>query len=193
MPFTSLIAFDRPLSSAALRNQQGRFLTEKEIAALTQEAYHRGGDDARAATDQQIVEMRSGLEGLRDGAFSKLTAVEKQFQSQLHHALPSLTVEIARRLLAGYEPDADAVDRICRETLEELFPERENLEVSLSPRDHALLTNLSPDWLTRYPGLRITSDNSLKTGDCLVRSRFGLTDARLQTKLGALQHALTGN
>ncbi len=192
MPFTSLIAFDRPLASAIVKGQQGRYYTEGEIAALTQQAYHRGGDDARAATSQQIVEMRVDLEGFRDSAFSKIPVLEKQFQDQLQEALPSLTVEIARRLLAGFEPDASTVNKLCTETLAQLFPERDNLELSLNSRDYAMLTRLSPDWLERYPGLKIREDASLKPGDCLVRSRFGLTDARLDTKLNALSHALAG-
>ena len=56
--------------------------------------------------------------------------------------------------------------------------------------DAALLEKIKPDWLDRYPGLRIRTDAALKPGDCQVRSRFGLTDARLQTKLTALERNL---
>jgi flagellar assembly protein FliH len=82
------------------------------------------------------------------------------------------------------------ISRLCEEALVELFPERENLELAVSPRDAALLEKLHPAWLTRYPGLRIRAEATLLPGDCQVRSRFGLTDARLQTKLTALEHNL---
>ena len=39
-------------------------------------------------------------------------------------------------------------------------------------------------------GLKIRIESTLNAGDCQVRSRFGLTDARLQTKLTALEHNL---
>jgi flagellar assembly protein FliH len=82
------------------------------------------------------------------------------------------------------------VTRICEEALGELFPERQNLELVVSTRDAAMLEKLNPTWLSHYPGLRIRAEASLAPGDCQVRSRFGLTDARLATKLAALEHNL---
>jgi flagellar assembly protein FliH len=190
MAYSKLIAFDRPLTGAAIAGNAGRYYTEKELAVRDETAYRRGIDSTRALADQQMVEMRADIERLAEGVFGKLSALEPALLAQLRDALPSLALEIARRLLAGYEPPVEVIARVCEEALVELFPERENLELVVSPRDAALLASLKPDWLERYPGLRIRADNSLTPGDCQVRSRFGLTDARLQTKLAALEHGL---
>jgi flagellar assembly protein FliH len=189
--FSKIIAFDRPLAAAVLPGQ-GRLYTEAELSAKCEEAYRRGVDSARAAADQQMVEFRADIEQLSDGVLRKLATIEPALLAQLRDALPGLAVDISHRLLAGYEPPVETVERLCREALEQLFPEREGLELSLSPRDAALLTALNPDWMQRYPGLRVRTDGTLNPGDCLVRSRFGLTDARQETKLGALSHSLTG-
>lgn len=191
MAYLKLVAFDRPLAGAVLPGQ-GRMLTEGEVTAKVQEAYRQGVDAAREAADQQMVEFRADMEQLSDGVLQKISALEPRLVLQLREALPGLAVDIAHRLLAGYEPPAETVERLCREALEQLFPEREGLELSLSPGDAALLTSLNPDWLQRYPALRIRQDASLSRGDCIVRSRFGLTDARQATKLQALAHSLTG-
>lgn len=190
MTYAKLIPFDRPLAGATLPGQQGRFINDSELAARDREAYHRGVDAARAKVDQQIVELRSDMQHLGDGVFQKLSTVEQTLTSQLRDALPGLALEIARRLLAGYEPPPEVVGRICEEALGELFPERENLELVVSTRDADLLGKLNPAWISRYPGLRVRSEPSFAPGDCQVRSRFGLTDARLQTKLAALEHNL---
>lgn len=192
MAFAKLIAFDRPLAGAVLPGA-GRMMTEAEVAAKLEAAYRRGVDSARAAVDQKIVEMRADMEQLSDGVLSRLTTIEQSTLTQLREALPGLALDIARRLLAGYEPPADVVDRLCREAIEQLFPEREGLELTVSPRDAGLLEQISPEWLTRYPGLKIQTDAALRPGDCLVRSRFGLTDARQETKLSVLAHGLTGS
>ena len=191
MAYTKLVAFDRPLAGAVLPGQ-GRLLTETEVAAKVQEAYRQGVDSAREAADQQMVEFRHDMEQLSDNVLRKLSALEPALVAQIRDALPGLAVDIAHRLLAGYEPPPETVERLCREALEQLFPEREGLELSLSPADAALLQSLNPDWLQRYPALRIRTDASLSRGDCVVRSRFGLTDARQSTKLAALSHSLTG-
>lgn len=191
MAFAKLIAFDRPLIGISSPGQRGRTYTEAELTKATHDAYQRGIDDARGAADHQMVEFRADVEQLRDGVLKKLSGVEDTLLAQLRDALPELAVEIARRLLAGYEPPAEIVSRLCEEALEELFPERENLELLVSPRDAAFLEQLNPDWKERYPGLRIRVESTLAPGDCQVHSRFGLTDARQSTKLTALAHSLT--
>ncbi len=191
MAHARLIAFDRSLAGVALHGQAGRLCTEAELAEQTQAAYRRGVDSARAAADQQMVEFRADIGQLSDGILQKFSAMEALLVSQLRAELPGLAVEIAKRLLAGFEPPPDLVARLCSEALDELFPERENLELVVSPRDATLLENLRPEWQARYPGLRIRSDAALAPGDCQVRSRFGLTDARLGAKLTALTHSLT--
>ncbi len=190
MAHARLIAFDRPLARAVQAGQPGRVFTETELAAHAHEAYGRGVDSARSAADQQMVEFRADVGQLSDGILQKLSSLDSALVAQLRDALPGLALEISRRLLAGYEPPAEVVSRLCAEALEELFPERENLELVVSPRDAALLEKLRPAWQQRYPGLRIRSEDALGPGDCQVRSRFGLTDARLETKLNALAHSL---
>ena len=191
MTYTKLIAFDRRLTGAVSKGQAGRVSSESEIAAQAQEAYRRGVDAARALADQQMVEFRADIEQLSEGVLKKLSALEPTLLAQLREALPGLAVEIARRLLAGYEPSAEVVSRVCEEALSELFPERENLELALSSHDAALLEKINPEWIKRYPGLRVRTEATFGPGDCQVRSRFGLTDARLQTKLTALQNSLS--
>lgn len=190
MAFAKLIAFDRPLTGISAPGATRRAFTEAEIMAREDAAYHRGIDASRALADQQMVEFRADIEALGDGVFKRLAEVEPALLAQLRDTLPALAVEIARRLLAGYEPPAEVVARICEEALNEIFPERDNLELSLSPRDAALLGKLNPEWMRRYPGLRIRAEATLTPGDCQVRSRFGLTDARIATKLAALEHSL---
>jgi flagellar assembly protein FliH len=173
-----------------LPGQKGQVYSEAELAAQTEQAYRRGVDGARAVADQQMVEFRADMENLSEGVLQKLGAIEPAMLAQLREALPGLAIEIARRLLAGFEPPPEIIERFCREALDQLFPEREGLELALCPRDAEQLNHLSPDWLQRYPGLRVRTDASLAPGDCLVRSRFGLTDGRRQTKLTALEHSL---
>lgn len=192
MAFAKLIAFDRPLTGALLPGSKGRVYSEAELVARTEEAYRKGVDATRDAVDQKIVEMRVDMEQLSLGVLAKLATVETSTLSQLREALPALAVDIAKRLLAGYEPPPEMVAKLCQEALEQLFPEREGLELSLCPRDAALLEQVSPNWLARYPALKVKADANLAPGDCQVRSRFGLTDARQETKLAVLAHGLTG-
>lgn len=190
MPFAKLVAFDRPVVGISAPGQVGRVFQEADVAKATQAAYRRGIDDARGAADQQMVEFRADIEQLRDGFFNRVSQLEPMLVAQIREALPGLAIEIARRLLANYEPPAEVISQLCEEALSQLFPERENLELVVGVRDAEFLDKLNPVWKERYPGLRIRTDSTLKPGDCQVRSRFGLTDARQQVKLTALAHGL---
>jgi len=192
MAFVKLISFDRPLAGGVIPGLIGPTFTEAEVAAKTQTAYHAGADAARSAADQQMMEMRSDMEQLSQGVLKKMGEMDGLFLGQLRDALPGIAIDIARRLFADFEPPPEVIERFWREALDQLYPERDGLELALCPRDAELLEQLQPEWRGRYPGLRLRVDATLKRGDCLVRSRFGLIDARQATKLQGLEHALAG-
>src|SRR4051794_13262388 len=135
MAHSKLVAFDRPLTGAAIAGNAGRFYSEQELATRDEAAYRRGVDSARALADQQMVELRADIGQLADGVFQKLSTIEPALVAQLRDALPGLALDIARRLLAGYEPPAEVISKLCEEALTELFPERENLELVVSAKD----------------------------------------------------------
>ncbi len=192
MSFSKLISFDRRLVGAVLPGQSGRLVGERELATLTEAAYRRGGDDERTLANHHLVEVRTDVQRISDGVFQQLSGLEASLLSQLREALPSLALEIAQRLFAGFSPDPEMIERLCREALDQLFPEREGLELTLCPQDAELIGCLDSTWMRRYPGLKIATDAALSRGDCLVRSRFGLTDGRMSTKLAALERGVTG-
>ena len=135
MALSKLIAFDRPLSGAVLPGGLPHVYTESEMTDLTEAAYRRGVDATRDSADQQMVEFRHDIEQLSDKTLRKLSEIESTLLAEIGEALPVLAVEIARRLLSGYEPPPEMVARLCLEALEQLYPEREGLELSLAERD----------------------------------------------------------
>ena len=185
-----LVAFDRPLVGVSVPGHGAHVLTDAELEAVRQKAFREGGDAAREFANQQLVEFRAEVQALQEGLFQRLASADAEMQSQLRESLPALAVELARQLLAGFEPTAEQVMKLCDETLAQLYPERDNLELFLSPRDAALIDQFSEDWQVKHPGVKVTVDAALGPGDCQIRSRFGLTDARRQAKLETLSRVL---
>jgi flagellar assembly protein FliH len=192
MSLSKLIVFDRPLISATVHTaMRSRVVTEAELMELREEARRAGADEARRFADAQMVEMRSEVQQLSEGLIEALRQAEARLLEQVRSALPALAVEIGRRLLSGWEPPTEMVEKVCRDSLDELFPETSGLELVISARDATLLEKVGPGWLAEFPGLKITADATLQAGDCLVRSRFGVVDARGGTRLRALQESLS--
>ncbi len=186
-----LVAFDRPLLGVRTADAPREY-TAADLLAARAEGHREGGDAARAFTDQQIVELRAEMQELQQGVFQRLHEAHDELLAQVRSALPALAVEVGRRLLAGYEPPPEQVELLCREALDQLYPERSGLELVVGPRDGAVLERLVPAWRTHFPDLKITEDDTLGPGDCLVRSRFGVTDARGASKLAGLRQELLG-
>jgi flagellar assembly protein FliH len=120
----TLVVFDRPLSGATIPGRSSRYFSESEVAAVRVEAYQKGADSARHFADQQMVDFRAEVQALQDGLFAKLASAESLVISQLQDSLPGLVMEIARRLLGGYEPPPDAVARLCGEPWNSSTPKR---------------------------------------------------------------------
>ena len=186
------MSFDRPLASAVLPRFEEKLYTESELAAAREEAFQAGADSTRNFSDRQLVELRESAQALQKGLFENLKGTEDAMMGQLRASLPGLVLDIAQRLMAGFEPPVEVLEKLCCEALDQLYPERENLELIVSPRDAALLDKITPEWASRYPGLRLRADATLRPGDCQVHSRFGLIDARVSAKLAAIEHEFTG-
>ena len=145
-----------------------------------------------------------------------------QVFAELDNRLPSLVVNMAEKVLGGIELDADMIRSLVKSMIEEFGTEGENLDVFLSPDDLNLLKSLSnkdkaPDsndneegfasaiagifdgidgddaLLEGYPNVKFFEDPSLQHGDCQVKSRFGLLDGRISTKLRRLEEEIKGD
>jgi flagellar assembly protein FliH len=192
MAFAKLVTLDCPLASAAIPGHEQPVHTATEFFHATAEAYQRGLEEARDAADQQMVDFRAEMAALSEGAVESLAGLESALATQVREILPDLVLEAARRMLAGFEPPPGTISRLCEEAVTALLPERSGLELVLCERDAALLQELRPEWQVQYPDLTIRGDSALAPGDCLVKSRFGVTDARRGSKLEALERSLKG-
>jgi flagellar assembly protein FliH len=190
MTTSHIVSFDRPLRAVQLTHLAERRHTAADLADAYQRGFRAGGDEARELSNSQLVELRAHVQEMSEGLLARLSEAHELLLGRIREALPQLTLEVGARLLAGLVPPPELVERLCREALDQLYPEREGLELVVGPRDAAVLERLMPTWRTHFPGLRVTVDDTLDPGDCLVRSRFGVTDARASAKLTALRTEL---
>lgn len=189
-----IISFDRPLTGAAVsgmaHSDSALHLADTALTEARNRGFREGETHARSLAGQEIASLRASVQTLQERLFDKLAGMEQALQAQVRAALPPLAIEVGRRLLAGYEPSTEVIERVCREALDQLHPEREGLELVVSLIDIEVLQKVLPAWRNHFPGLKLTTDDTLSSGDCLVRSRFGVTDARGAARLDALRQEL---
>jgi flagellar assembly protein FliH len=189
MSSTSTIRFS--VAPVAITLLTAGAMAERELREKAcEEAYQRGFDEASALLSRQILEQRSDLAHLQESTLRALAGQHDALVAQISALVPELALEIARRVLAGIEPDRELLQKIVEETLGEVASGSVDVELRLCPRDVELMSGLEEDFAHKYPGLRIVADAELAPGDCRARSRFGEIDGRLSTKIDNVARTL---
>jgi flagellar assembly protein FliH len=186
-----VIRLSAPLRRVSLlREEIAAAARADEIEAVRRRAYHQGFEEASTFLNEQMAEQRGEVIQLQEQTFKAIADENSAHIAKLCSLLPDLAIEIARRVLAGLEPDRARVERTIAELLGEMAPGTRDIEISLHPADLEMLGKFDAGFRDKYPGLQFVGDDALHIGDCKMRSCFGLVDARLETKLENLSRSL---
>lgn len=147
---------------------------------------------SRVHDDAATAGMREG----REAAVATLAAAEAARARLLAEAesdIARLAVAIARKVLVGELALGDAaILRIVSQALASARLGRA-VVVRVHPDDATGLSAAYPALLAaagRSEGLVLRPDPGLARGDCVVESEIGTIDARIDTQLSAIEHAL---
>lgn len=185
------LQFSQPLKNVVLATtEESQAFSAQDLEAAKKEAYQRGFHDASGLLEQQVIDQRHEMMHLKQETFRSLENQHQSLIEQLKQAVPELVMEALRRIFTGLEIDRDMVLRIVGETLRDISPGRQTLEVTLSPHDLELIRDHENDFREKYPAIEFRADSELRPGDCKVRTRFGVIDARIATKLKSVESFL---
>lgn len=191
MSADSVIKIGAPLRGVALLGSRPRSVfTEEQMEAAKREAYQRGAEEAGRLIERQMLEQRSEMLHLQSQTFAAVASQHDLLAKQLHEMIPELTMEAVARILAKTDFDREMVLGITRDVLAEIEPSGEPVEIQLSQHDLGLITGYEEDFRTKHPAISFRANPELHAGDCIVRSRFGVVDGRLATKLRTVESFL---
>jgi len=185
------IQFSAALKSVVLAAEvQPRFFSEEEMETVAREAYQKGVEETSILLDQQTLAQRNDWAELGNKTFHSLETQHDSLIQQLRGVIPDLVMETVNRIFAGFEMNRETVESLVNEILREVPPGRQALEVVLNPHDLELIQEIQADFRERYPAIEFRSDSALNPGDCVARTRFGVIDGRLATKLKTVESFL---
>ncbi len=191
--WSDTIPFRRPLRDARLLTQA----PAQEWQALVQEreaaAYERGQHDGERSLGEQLMQQRNEMSELQRGVLETLRNALPQVVLEAQTALVKLALASAEKIVAGLPVSPELVEAVIREALHQV-EETAEIVIQLHPDDLALLRKNSSPILKGIPDagpLRFVSSADVTRGGCLVQTRFGLIDARRETKMAQLRQALT--
>ena len=193
MKWSDSIPFRQPLREVRLLVQvptQGwnDFLRDRELAA-----YQRGQLDGERALTRQLLQQQGETGELQNGVLQSLTRAIPQVVRETENALIQLALDAAQKFVAGLPITADMIESVVTEAVRQVEGSAE-ITVQLHPEDFKLLRLHQSAVLTGLPEsgpLHFTGSPEVTRGGCLVQTRFGVIDARRETKLEQLRQTLS--
>ena len=192
MKWADTILFDQPLREVRLlagapAQDWQQFLRDREQASF--EEGRRAGE---SALSEQLLRQRNDTITLQRGILTSLQTTLPKVAHEAETALIELALEAAKKIVAGMPVDAAMVESTVREALRQAEDSAEII-IQLHPEDLALLRQHQSEILNGLPDsgpMRFSHSSEVGRGGCVIQTRFGLIDARRETKIEQLRQSL---
>jgi flagellar assembly protein FliH len=184
-----------------VRDQAARAVQDAnaEAAAIRSRAEAAG----RAVAEQAISQMLDERVGERlktllpalDGVVSRLEAARAEWLENWQHAAVDLAVAIAERIVRReLAQDPELAVAWVRDALE-LAAGSSEVTILLNPHDHDVLAphvDVLAAGVARIAAPTVVADTSVTPGGCVIRTKHGIIDSRLETQLRQLADEMHG-
>lgn len=164
----------------------------RRLQEAEQAAAQRGREEGEKILSEQLLRQRAEIAQLQQGVLESLRRAIPQVVQDSEHALAALALEVARKLVSDLPVSAEMVQAAVHEALAQV-EETTDCDIHLHPDDCALLEQFDPSLLAGnagFPRTRVHRTAEVERGGCLVKTRFGIIDARRETKLALLSKSL---
>ena len=192
MKWSDSIPFRHSLRDVRLLTQAPGQDWQEHLREREQAAYERGRRDGERALGEQLLQQRNETVELQKGILDSLRRVIPQVVQEAETALISLALDAAQKIVAGLPVSLELVEAVIRDAVRQVEDTAE-IVIQLHPEDLALLRQHNASILTGLPEtgpLRFCGSADVTRGGCIVQTRFGLVDARRETKMEQLRQIL---
>ena len=158
-----------------------------------QASYERGRIDGERALSEQLVRQRAEVMELQTGVLGSLRDAVPQVVRDCERALVNLALEAAQKLVSGLPVSAEMIEAAVKEACAGV-EDTAGFSVQLHPEDLAILERTNSPLLLPQGGrerIHFHASAHVSRGGCIVQTRFGVIDARRETKIELLRNALS--
>lgn len=155
-------------------------------------AYAQGLADGEQRLGEQLLRQRTEVTEIHRGVLQSLRDSVAQVCREAEETLIEFAFEVARKVVADMPVDRPMIEASIRSALAEA-EEATEFFIHLHPEDLALLQRHASESLeeaARSRPMHFVSAPEVSRGGCLVRTKFGIVDARRETRLARVREAL---
>jgi flagellar assembly protein FliH len=162
---------------------------EQQAEAIRSEAFNQGLTAAQASIEDERQALGESLRRMELEFAEELDG----FWTQIEPQVVGLAVQIASKIVRHeVEADSEFVMQTVKSALWQLR-DRQDLRISVSPADHAIVRQRKEDIMAACDGIRsieVVEDRRVGQGGCLVESGNGTLDVRLESQLTEVEKLL---
>lgn len=172
------------------RNRDAELASQADSARQVDSAREHGLAQGIRAAEESYRAKLARLDSLS----ASLQQERAEFFSRIEPELVRLSIAIAEKIIQReLDTQPDTVLHLLRTALKRIR-DREQLRISVNPRDFDQVKQAREDLLSAVDGLRkleIIEDRRVGPGGSLIESPSGTLDARINTQLDQISQALT--
>ena len=192
MKWSESITLSRPLRDVRLLTRAPAQDWQVHLHEREQAAYERGRREGELARDEHMSgQKNASLEELNQIMASLRQAIPQVIR-ETETTLIHLALEAAQKLVGGLPITAQMIESVVRESVQQA-ENTADITVQLHPEDLGVLRSHQSAMLNGLPetgALKFVGSSEVSRGGCLVQTRFGLIDARRETKMEQLRQTL---
>lgn len=192
MKWSKTLRFSQPVRDLAIAPPPPAVDLQALVREHEEQAYARGVADGEQRLGAQLLQQRNELHELHQGALQALRDAVSQVTRDAENTLVDFAFEVAQKIVAEIPINRDLIEANIRSALAQ-GEEATEFFIHLHPDDLALLERHTSDLLAGSPSNRkmhFIPAPEVGRGGCLVRTKFGIIDARRETRLARLQESL---
>lgn len=174
-------------SCAPLSERLDALMEERERSAFI-----RGHHEGEKQLGEQLIHQRAEILELQNGVLETLRQAVPQVRQEAEKQLAELALELAHKLVDGLPVSREMVEAAVKSAMDEIEDTTE-YTVQLHPEDLDLLKKFGSSVLSTGESadrVRFTPSGEVSRGGCIIQTRFGMIDARRETRVELLRDAL---
>jgi flagellar assembly protein FliH len=167
-----------------------KLVSEERMEKLLEQKFQEGIEAGRKSLGEQLMQQRADLLEVQNGVLRSLQNSLPEVMRDCERALVGLAFDTAQRVVGELPLTGELVESAVKTALAELKGSVE-YTVRLHPEDLALLERNQSGVLPSSGAgeIQFAADAGVSRGGCVVQTRFGMIDARRETKFERVREA----
>jgi len=158
---------------------------------IKEEAFKRGYDEGFNKADEEATKLIDTLKAIVSRAMEEKEEIIKGAEPETI----KLAVEIAERIInEEIKVNPEVIRNVAKRAIR-LTVEREQLVIRLNPLDLEVIKKYREELISSADGIKnmeIVGDQRIKRGGCVIETRAGNVDARIDSQLNQLGKGIQG-